>query len=142
MPDVDTFIRVMRERDIPPPMWTNDQVYPIYLEHMDRKATPTKQAEITINTLFNIAEDHDIDVGSVFDHVTANEVILLLRQRRMSPWLLLHSAKFKQFFVHGTSSEEKIIMESIIRPPYWSEKFSTRSDDVATMKQFIQELNL
>jgi hypothetical protein len=142
LPDVDMFIWVMKDRDISPTIWTNDQVYSLYLEFMDRKAPPSKQAEITINTLFELADDYRCGVDEVFDNIQANELIQLLRQRRLSPWLLLHSDKFKQFFINQTNTEERIIMETIIRPAYWGKKFQECAADVERMKLYVAELSL
>jgi hypothetical protein len=142
LPDVDMFIWVMKDRDISPTIWTNDQVYSLYLEFMDRKAPPSKQAEITINTLFELADDYRCGVDEVFDNIQANELIQLLRQRRLSPWLLLHSDKFKQFFINQTNTEERIIMETIIRPAYWGKKFQESAADVERMKLYVAELSL
>jgi len=142
LPDAEMFIWLMRDKDISPTIWTNDQVYALYLEFMDRKAPPLKQAEITINTLFDLAHERECEVTDIFDHLEPNEVIQLLRQRRLSPWILLNSNKFKQFFVDCVSTEERIIMESIIRPTYWGKKFSTCAEDVERMKLYVAELSL
>jgi len=142
LPDTSAFIWLMKEKDISPTIWTNDQVYSLYLEFMDRKVSPKRHAEITINTLFDLAEDHNCAVSDLFDHMTPNEVIMLLRSRRISPWLLLNSAKFKDFFINATSQEEKIIMETIIRPPYWQKKFTANPDAIKTMLLYISELKL
>lgn len=142
LPDVDMFIWLMKDKDVSPTIWTNDQVYALYLEFMDRKAPPLKHAEITINTLFDISQERGCEVTDVFDELTPNEVIHLLRQRRLSPWILLHSNKFKQFFINRVSAEERIVMESIIRPPYWGKKFSSMPDDVERMKLYVGELSI
>lgn len=142
LPDVDMFIWLMTDKDISPTIWTSDQVYSQYIEFMDRKATPTKQAEITINSLFDLAQQHNCDVTAVFDTVCANEIIQLIRQRRLSPWLLLNSSKFREFFVKKTSAEERIILENIIRPPYWTKKFLSSPKDIQRMKLYVSELSL
>ena len=142
LPDIDMFIWLMKDKDISPTIWTNDQVYSLYLEFMDRKAPPLKQAEITVNTLFDLSQERDCEVTEIFDELTPNEVIALLRQRLLSPWILLNSNKFKQFFVDRVSVEERIVMESIIRPPYWGKKFSSQPDDVERMKLYVAELSL
>lgn len=142
LPDVDIFIWLMKERDISPSIWTNDQVYSLYLEFIDRKSPPLKQAEITVHTLLDIADENEIDVGDVFEVLTPNEVIQLLRQRRLSPWVLLHSTKFKKFFIERTTSEEKIILETIIRYDFWKKKFESQKDGVEYMKRYVAELSL
>jgi hypothetical protein len=54
IPDPESFIALMKEKDISPTIWGNDQVYALYIEYLDRRATPVSQAKVTINTLFNI----------------------------------------------------------------------------------------
>jgi len=61
IPDPEAFINLMKEKDISPTIWTNDQVYALYLEFLDRRATPISQAKITINTIFNIADAADCE---------------------------------------------------------------------------------
>lgn len=142
IPDIQAFINLMKEKDISPTIWTNDQVYALYLEYLDRRASPIRQAKITIDTLFKIADAADCDVGDVFEVLYPNEVITLLRQRQLSPWILLFSAKFKDFLVNKTTNEQQIVMESIIRPQYWSQKFQKSHDYIETMKTYVKELNL
>lgn len=142
MPDTTMFIKMMREKDISPTIWTNDQVYSLYLEYLDRRGKPEKHAEITINTLFDIAEDNDVDIKDVFTITAPNQIIQLLRQRKISPWILLNSSKFATFFVQRTNPEERIIIESIIRPTYWKTKFEKHPDVIKKMKKYVQELHL
>ncbi len=142
LPDPELFIKLMKDKEISPTIWHDDQVYALYLEFLDRRAPPIKQAQITINTLFDFATERECDVSDIFNVLTSNEVIHLLRQRRLSPWILLNSTKFTQFFINNVVGEERIIMESIIRPDYWSEKFSTCPEDVERMKLYVAELSL
>lgn len=142
MPDISSFILLMRDKDISPTIWTNDQVYGMYIEYLDRQAKPAKQATITIDTLFKIADQHDCDVEDIFNNVSPNEIIELLRQRRLSPWLLLFSIKFKEFLVKSTTAEQRIIMEQIIRPNYWAQKFKKFPNETQDMIKYIKELNL
>lgn len=142
IPDTSAFIKLMKERDISPTIWTNDQVYTLYLEYMDSRVPSIKHAEITINTLFDLADELSVDVENVFQTINPNKLILLLRQRKLSPWILLNSSKFRDFFVQKTSSEEKIIIESIIRPQYWKKRFEMQPNEITTMKKYVAELHL
>lgn len=142
IPDVKVFIELMKDKDINPTIWTNDQVYGLYLEYLDRRATPVKQAEITIKTLFSVADAAECEVDQVFSYIQPNEMIQLFRERRVSPWLLLFSSKFKSMLQNDTTTEQRIIIESIIRPQYWSGKFADRPKDVELMKKYVKELNI
>jgi hypothetical protein len=142
MPDTETFIWLMKERDISPTIWTHDKVYALYLEHLDRKATARKQAEVTVNTLFDVAEAANCSVGEIFEVLSPSEIIQLMRQRRLSPWVLLHSKKFLTFLTSRVTPEEYIIIESIIRPSCWVEKFQKHPNDVVMIKKYVAELNI
>jgi len=142
IPDTNAFIWLMKEKDIDPTIWTNDQVYSQYIEFLDRRASPYNQAKLTVTTLYKVADAADVEVPDLFDFLESNEVIQLFRQRRLSPWLMLHSSKFRKFFVSKLSNEQQIILETIIRPRYWSEKFKNNPKAVEDMKKYIRELNL
>lgn len=142
MVDVDLFIAIMKDRDIAPVLWTNDQVYALYLEHIDKKLAPERHVEITINTLFDYADDNEVDVSEIFNVLTPNDVIQLLRERRLSPWVLLNSSKFKEFFTKKTSGEHRVILESLIRPTYWKAKFAANPELVKQMRVYVSELKL
>ena len=142
LPDINLFITYMIKTDIPPTIWCNDQVYVGFIEYLDKRADPTKQAQSTINYLFKIADSLDIDVSEVFEHLSGNDVIQMLHRRQLSPWILINSPKFKQFLIHRVTDEERITMTAIIRPPLWAEKKANHPEIIAQMKKYVQELNL
>jgi hypothetical protein len=141
IPDPDLYIAQMVYLDMQPVLWTNDQVYANFLEYMDKKVLPSKHVQITINTLFDIADDLNCEVSDVFNYITPNDLIQMMRQRKLSPWILLHSEKFKKFFL-TLSQQHKIILETIIRPVYWAEKLKNHPDLVQDMKKYVQELSI
>jgi hypothetical protein len=143
IPDVDTYIWLMTKDSISPNMWTLDEAYARYIENTDRKMSAQSNARITVDTLFDLKEEYGCtDVAAIFDMIEPNVVIQLLRQRRLSPWLLLKSSKFTKFFKSSCSTEERMIMESIIRPHYWAEKFKNQPADVDKMKEYVVALSL
>jgi hypothetical protein len=142
IPDVDVYIAIMNDKQVSPTLWTNDLIYSMFLEYFDKTITPARHAEITIDTLFTQAEEAGVDVSEIFDTLTPNEVIQLLRQRRLSPWILLNSPKFSKFFREKTTTEHRITMESIIRPSYWKKKFESKPEIVKQMKVYVNELKL
>lgn len=141
IPDPEIYISLMVALDMTPVMWTNDQVYVAFLEHMDKKVAVKDHVRITLDTLFNFADDNAIEVSEVFEKIESNDLIQLMRQRKLSPWLLLQSDKFKNYYVK-LSRDQRIILETIIRPKYWSEKLKTNPEVVEHMKRYVKELNL
>lgn len=142
IPDPDLYILQMVDLDMAPVLWTNDQVYAAFLEYMDRKLPATKHAQISIDTLFDYQEALGCtSPGDVFSKVNPNELIQLIRQRKLSPWLLLHSPKFHALFA-GLTKDQRIVIETIIRPKYWAEKLKNNPEAVEIMKQFVKQMDL
>jgi hypothetical protein len=142
IPDPELYIRLMSQLDILPAMFTMDEIYVAYIEHLDKRVPPIKNAKITIETLFNIAEDNGVDISNVFDCIDPNELIQLLRQRKLSPWLLLRSSKFKNMLRTRMSRDQLIVLETIIRPKVWGENLKKHADDVANIDAFVKALDL
>lgn len=142
LPKPDKFIWLMVHKQFQPTMWCTDDAYTLYLEFLDRKTSPLDQAKLSIETLLTLSERLDIDVSDVFSHLKPHDIIHALRTRRLSPWLLLFSKKFKKLFNEDASTEQKIIIESIIRPEYWGDKMADHADAVTTIKMLIGELDI
>lgn len=142
MPKPEKFIRLMVSKDYPPTMWMLDEVYALYMDYLEYNTAPMEQVQLTIETLFNAAEKADVDVSEVFTVIHPNDLIQMIRSRRVSPWLLLMSKKFKAYFVNTVTPEQRIIMEALIRPEIWADRFAKHKETVVNIKQCIQELNL
>lgn len=139
--DVDDFINLMKDRDISPTIWTNEQAYSIYLEYMDKTVPPSKQAEITINTMFKIADSADVDIKEVFTTLHPSDVLQLIRERRFSPWVLLHSKEFEKMMLK-CSKEQRKLFGDLMRPNYWRMKFSQKPETVELMRRYNKELGI
>jgi hypothetical protein len=142
LPTTDKFIWLMVEKKYPPTMWTLDAAYTQYIEFLDRKTTPNEQAARTIETLFNIADEKECDISAVFTKMLPMEVIHLVRVRKLSPWLLLHSTQFKLFFRDSVSPEQKIILETLINPDYWMDQFDDKPEGVEAIKKMVKEMDI
>lgn len=142
LPHPDKFMWLMKERNIPPTIWTTNDVYSLFLEHIDRVSSPLEQAKLSIDTLLNIADKAQVQVDDVFNVITLNDVIQLLRLRRLSPWLLLNSKKFKQMYKETASSEQRIIIDTVIRGDYWIDKFQQFPKELLVIRQYVSELNI
>ena len=146
LPRPDRFIWLMVEKKYQPNIWTSDDVYSIYLEYLDRKQEPIDSAKISIKTLLNYATQHNIDVSTVFDTIHPNELQQFLRVRQLSPWLLVYSKKFGDFYNNKTTQEQRIILDALIQFDYWAQKKEqykeTHPVETETIKKYIGELNL
>lgn len=139
--DTDLFIKMMIDKQYPPTMWVNDEVYAMYLEYIDRTVPPTRLAEITVETVFSLADTFNCDPAEVFLYLTSGEVLQLIREQKLTPWVLLRSHKFKDFLVSLDDHDRKHF-ESLIRPPYWQYKFNQQPEVVDWMDICVTELKI
>jgi hypothetical protein len=135
------FIDWTIKKDYPPTMWMMDEVYVQYLEFIDNERLPLEQVQTSIATFFKYSDDHEIDVSDIFDEINPNELIQLVRIRKLSPWLLLSSRKFGRFFAE-MNEEQQSILETLIKPEVWAQKKDLHQEDVATIKIWVSELGI
>ena len=142
LPEPDTFIWFVVDKKYEPTLWTDRRVYQEYLEFLDRQGDYLSRAACTIKTIKKIASEVGCEFAEVFDHITAPELIHKINSRELSPWLLLASPKFINFYKTEISPTDRVRIEGIIRIPYWKERFAKYPDAHKDMKSMVKRLNL
>lgn len=142
LPKPEKFIWLMVQKDYPPTMWMSDEVYVMYLEFVDRRLSPIEQAKISIETLFKVADKHEIEINDVFTVLKGHDLLHMLRTRQLSPWLLLNSRAFKKLYVNDLTTEQRILMDQLIRPEYWGDKFEEHMESVVKIRQLTAEMGI
>lgn len=139
--DVDAFVRLMKDKEIQPSLWTDDRSYVMFIEYMDRHVDPMTRVEITVTELQDMAEELSCDISEVMDHMTPYECIELLRSRVLTPWILPHMDQFKRLFLRS-GPEQRQLLETLIRPAYWQLQFSRNPGIVTAITEVARSLNL
>ena len=140
MPDVDLYIKLMVKNTLPPSQWMNDIAYSHYINHLDRRTNANEQALMTVDTVFDYCETNEIDLEEFFDHIQPTVFLKFIFQRRLSPWILLHSKKFKTFYKNKLSIEQKKIFENIHDPNEWKDKLIKNKPTCKNMEKVVREL--
>lgn len=141
LPLPDKFIWYMVTRNYPPSLWKHDDVYDLYINFIDMTLSPMSQVTASIDMILKITDACEVDPSEFFTLLTPNEVIQLVRTRKISPWLLLFSKKFVEFF-SNMNLEQQRILEAIIQPSEWDDRKKKFETEVQTIKLYIQELGL
>lgn len=142
LPQPKRFISFVTDKKFQPSMWITNEVYVLYMEFLDFKITPIEQVTISVGTLLSISDKADVDVAHVFDVVNPNDLIQMVRNRQLSPWLLLNSKAFSRFFKTKTSAEQQGILEKLIRPEFWIKRMESKPSDVALIKAVVAEIGI
>lgn len=118
LPDRELYIRFTILKDYPPSMWMENAVYVQFLDWIDNKWSADDHFRQTFNTLKAISNAADCELGQALEQLHPNEVLVYVRARKLSPWVLLKMSSFKRMF-KGLNPEQRLIFEQTIRPIHW-----------------------
>lgn len=138
---IDVFVEVVTRIDLHPSHWKKDEAYALYLEHIERAQDPEDWMKTTIKLLIKYADALDCDVAEVIELLKPNEMLDLVRKRQLSPWILLHSSVFKRWLLKQDKDDQARLQE-LVRPVYWSVRFSRDSRAVARAKKYVRAAGL
>lgn len=137
----EKYIALMAEANILPILWCRDATYTIYLDWADRVNDPLDQVQESINYLLDICEQENVLLQNVFSHLGANRVLSLIRQRRLSPWLLFCAGTFGHF-LKSLDRTQLSAFNTVVTASYWAAKFEREQDTVGSIKSIARELGL
>lgn len=142
IPEPIEYIKFMTKKGLLPAHWSSDNTYVEYIEYFDLSRTPRQQVDTSIQTLSTMARMMDCEISEVLDHIRPGQMIKLLQARKLSPWVLLFSGKFRNFLNTKVSQEQAIFLENFINPIIWERKFKNDPSLVIEVKNNVQNLKL
>lgn len=138
---VDIFIKVMVEKTYEPVLWLRDDVYTFYLTYMQTQVSPLKQADISVMWLYKIADAAEVDVSEVFTVLSDTELLSLIRQQKISPWILFSSKEFEKR-MRNTSDVYRSHYMALLRPDYWKRRFKKDPKTKELMREITQAMGI
>lgn len=142
IPSVSDYIKLMVNLSMEPHFWIKLDVYQHYIDKFDKMYTATQQASISVDTFLQLSKIFECDIDDVFKELTADDVIKLIQAKKLSPWLLLLSDKFLSFLQNKATSEQQILIQTIINPTKWKHLFDSKKQDVKQMRKIVKELGI
>lgn len=136
------YIKYAVSKNLLPNFWRMPEVYEGYMAEFDDLYPPDKQAEITGSTLNDIAGIIGCRMDEIFDYLHAAEVVKFIQCRKLSPWVLLVSKSFLNFLNHKVTTEERILLNSVINSHMWRDRFRQNPDAVDRMRKLVTDLSL
>lgn len=143
IPDKKLYIRYMLEKNLTPNFWYNNKdLYESFIRHYDETVTPIAMVNTTLSTLYKLADILECDIGEVLQQLLPSEIAKLVFERRLSPWILLLSTKFKHYLHMLNDPSQYVMITSVIDAREWEKKFKKNPEAVAKIKNVISELDL
>lgn len=135
------YIDFMIRRKILPNLWTNNDIFSIYLNWHDTNSDPYEEARKTIENIMVTCETLEIQYSEFFTKVSMNYIVDMVQKRMISPWVLLNSGKFKTE-IEKLSVDERVIIGKTIGFSYWFNKMNTQEKICADMKHICKEVGI
>lgn len=141
LPNPEKYVELMVEQKLAPALWTRNEAYSAYLGWADKQSPPMDQAAITVETLQTLAEQLGVTTGEVFDRLDYGAILTLVQQRKLSPWLLLCSKRFKEWLGKRSIDEQRNFMR-LIGVEYWAFKMERAPTVVRELKDIAYALGI
>ena len=131
----------MANAKIAPALWRRNEAYQLYLEHFDKKTDPITQATTTIETILTLAEGLECKPNEVFSKFQVGDILELIQQRRLSPWLLFCSLSFKQWY-QGLHDVDRAALMKHIGIDYWATKMESKPHVVIELREIATSIGI
>lgn len=141
VPDSIKYVELMVVGKIAPALWRRNEAYQLYLEHLDKRTDPITQAATTLETLIALAEGLECEIGEVFSKFQVGDILELIQQRRLSPWLLFCSKSFKVWYQSLHDVDRSALMKAI-GIDYWANRMESKPAVVAELKAIAESIGL
>jgi hypothetical protein len=113
-----------------------------YFKLFDEIVPPKKLASATIKTLSSIASIFECDIKDVIFKLEPIQLIQLINERKLTPWILLLSPSFLRYMRTVADAQDRILLDSIVDASRWAERFKNDPETTKLMKSLINDLGL
>lgn len=137
----EKYIEIMVENDLNPTLWCRDSAYAWYLDWSDKLSDPLDQVQASVEYLMDLSEKEGVKLSDIFNHLGSQQVLSLIRQRRLSPWLLFCSPTFGALLKTLDQSQLQVFNQ-VVNAGYWGERFKTEKATIENVKQIVKAVGL
>lgn len=137
----DKYMELMVEAEVLPILWCREQCYGVYLEWIDKLSDPLDQVQASVNYLLDICEKESFQLPEIFDKLGVQRVLNLVRQRRLTPWLLFCSPSFGKF-LKELDKEQLKVFNTVVNASFWGDKFQKERATLEHIKLIVKEVGL
>lgn len=142
IPDKKLYMNFMTDYGLSPMLWRTENIYQKFIEYYDSETSPEFKAKLSLKTMMKLSNILECDIADVFDNLLPSEVARLIYERRLSPWLLLFSKRFKQYLHMLSDPSQHLMITTLIDPMEWQQRFRKEKEAVKKIKAIVSELDL
>ena len=133
------YCNYLLKEKVPIDNWAADTSYTAYLVSYLRTEDCLDAVQRSLENMLDVAQAERIQLGDVFNYVSANKLCQYIASGRISPWLMYHSKTGAAFLSKLNSDQTSVIFE-YIHPERWQIKFLKNPEDVAKVQDLIRAI--
>lgn len=137
----DMFIDYVIRQGIKLKDWCRDLVYITYLNDMVKREPVERALERTILLMVEWAEENGGDYCDFFRKISTNEAAFLIKNGRISPWVLYLSDSADQLLAQF-NDEQYAMITPVIDPTTWHKMISAKVEDAKFVKHALKEAGI
>lgn len=138
--NVEQYVRFMVNRGFNPSMWIRDDVITAFLSENDKQHFQDELLDC-VNVLFDLADAFDVDVSELYAVLTIDEIILMLKSGRLSPWIVFISSGFKQKIKAEATEEQMEEFNESFDVNVWQQRLNNK-ELVQQVRRYLSHMGL
>lgn len=142
LPDITEYIKIMTKKKISPQNWCYDGCMDIFFDEYDFNTDPVKHISKSVDTIIRISDALECKPSEIFAELDVKDITLLVKTRKISPWLLLNSRVFKQYLITRATAKDREYIQKFVNPKKWKEIINKNPKIKKTVERIIEEFGL
>jgi len=127
------------DHNIPEKDWYREDRLEQFREYVRKTEDPESQVETTIKNIAVWCEDHRIEQVEFFSSITPGQALNMVRENRLSPWVLLGYERCLDELVARFSGELEFALDDHINLSYWIDKVRDEKETSNLVQKICQE---
>jgi hypothetical protein len=141
LPDIEYYLKLMIASKRQPTTWCSDKSYRVFLQQINSSMAATDAIKMSAKELQDLSEKLDLSVREMVELMEVPEILQLVRQRRLSPWLIFNSDLLKKKFEALDEGMQKTAT-GIMDPNYWTVIMQQNGKAVLLAKKVNETLEI
>jgi hypothetical protein len=135
-------MKIMVKKKITPKTWSYEKCLELFYDEYDFNTDPKKHISKSIDTIIRLTDALECKPHEIFDKIDVKDILLLIKTRKLSPWLLLNSKVFKSFLINRATAKDREYIQNYINPKKWKEIIDKNQKIKKTIYTIIEEFGL
>lgn len=137
--DPRDYLMYLSDKRIPSKKWLNDDIRDGYKSIQHRRGSGIDRAARCLELMTMFCDQKEVALIEFFETVSVADGINWIESGRLSPWVFLNCGEADDLFSR-MKSHHLDRLAKIIDIDYWNSRFAVSQEDLASIKELLNEL--